>query len=132
MSAGKREETREPGIEDERQEEVYGKGFPEAACEMGITHAAFAQAASCANDTYLQAHFRRLTARRGVHKAVIGVAHSQFIRCVALAASPGEQYQYLGGDYFDRRNERHVRQRLVRRLEYLGYDVKLEPKIPAA
>jgi len=96
---------------------------------------AFAQAAwaaSRANGTYLQAHFRRLTARRGVHKAVIGVAHSQFIRCVVLAASPGEQYQDLGGDYFDRHNEQQIRQRLVRRLESLGYDVKLEPKTSAA
>lgn len=96
---------------------------------------AFAQAAwaaSRANDTYLQAHFRRLAGRRGVRKAVIGVAHSQFIRCVALTASPGEQYQDLGGDYFDRRNERYISQRLVRRLESLGYDVKLEPKPTAA
>jgi transposase len=96
---------------------------------------AFAQAgwaASRAAGTYMQAHFRRLCSRRGAKKAVMAVAHSQFIRCVLLTASPGECYTELGGDYFDRRNERHVRERLVTRLQSLGYKVTLEPLQPAA
>jgi transposase len=96
---------------------------------------AFAQAgwaASRARDTYMQAHFRRLCSRRGAKKAVMAVAHSQFIRCVRLTASPGECYHELGADYFDRRNEHHVRDRLVARLQTLGYNVTLQPMEPAA
>ena len=96
---------------------------------------AFAQAgwaASRAHDTYMQAHFRRLCSRRGAKKAAMAVAHSQFIRCVCLTASPGEAYTDLGGDYFDRRNERHVKERLVSRLQSLGYKVSLETLEPAA
>lgn len=96
---------------------------------------AFAQAgwaASRANDTYMQAHFRRLCSRRGAKKAVMAVAHSQFIRCVRLSASPGECYQELGGDFFDRRNERYATRRLVTRLESLGYKVTLEQVESAA
>jgi transposase len=96
---------------------------------------AFAQAgwaASRAAGTYMQAHFRRLCSRRGAKKAVMAVAHSQFIRCVLLSASPGECYQDLGGDYFDRRNEQHVTQRLVNRLQALGYRVTLQPLEPPA
>jgi len=96
---------------------------------------AFAQAgwaAARAKGTYMQAHFRRLCSRRGSKKAVMAVAHSLFIRCVRLSASPGECYQELGGDYFDRRNERHVAKRLVTRLQSLGYKVTLERLDPAA
>jgi transposase len=96
---------------------------------------AFAQAgwaASRANDTYMQAHFRRLCSRRGAKKAAMAVAHSQFIRCVLLSASPGECYQELGGDYFDRRNQQHLTRRLVGRLESLGYKVTLQPLDSAA
>jgi len=96
---------------------------------------AFAQsgwAASRANGTYMQAHFRRLCSRRGAKKAVMAVAHSQFLRCVLLSTLPGECYQELGGDFFDRRNERHATRRLVTRLESLGYKVALERADPAA
>jgi len=90
---------------------------------------AFAQAgwaASRARGTYMQAHFRRICSRRGAKKAVMAVAHSQFIRCVLLAASSGNGYQELGGDYFDRRNKKRSTERLVARLKTLGYKVTLE------
>ncbi len=96
---------------------------------------AFAQcgwAASRAAGTYMQAHFRRLCSRRGAKKAVMAVAHSQFIRCVVLTASADLRYHELGGDYFDRRNEHHVRERLVARLQKLGYQVTLKPAESAA
>jgi len=38
----------------------------------------------------------------------------------------------LGGNYFDEWDRQAVQKRLVRRLEKLGYQVKLEPTSPAA
>ena len=37
----------------------------------------------------------------------------------------------LGGHYFDEWDRQAVQKRLVRRLERLGYEVKLEPTSPA-
>jgi len=88
---------------------------------------AFVQAAwsaQRANGTYMQAHFRRIQVRRGPRKAAVAVAHSLFVRCFLLVAR-GSQYQELGGNYFDERRKERVTQRLVRRLEELGYKVSL-------
>ena len=43
----------------------------------------------------------------------------------------GTEYVELGGDYFDKRNQQQVQQRLVKRLEQLGYKVTLEPTVAA-
>jgi len=88
---------------------------------------AFVQAGLCtqrANGTYMQAHYRRIRARRGPKKAAVAAAHSLFVRCFMLAAT-GEEYRELGGNYFDERRKQAVTQRLVRRLEDLGYAVAL-------
>jgi transposase len=89
---------------------------------------AFTQAAwsaQRANGTYMQAHFRRLRTRRGAKKAAMAVAHSLFVRCVMLARS-GASYRELGGSYFDERRKDAIAQRLVRRLETLGFAVSLK------
>lgn len=91
--------------------------------------AAFTQAAWAAqraNGTYMQAHFRRLRARRGAKKAAGAVAHSLFVRCFQLVAT-GAAYQELGGAYFDERKKEAVARRMVKRLEGLGYNVTLMP-----
>jgi len=43
-----------------------------------------------------------------------------------------EEYHDLGGRYFDERDRQAVEQRLVCRLEALGYAVSLQPTTPAA
>ena len=91
---------------------------------------AFIQAAwsaKRANGTYMQAHFRRVQTHRGPKKAAGAVAHSLFVRCFVLA-SRGGTYQDLGPTYFDERRKEVVTQKLVRRLENLGYDVSIAPK----
>jgi transposase len=96
--------------------------------------AAFTQAGwacSRANNTYMQAHFRRICGRRGVKKAALAVGHSLFVRCVELTRRGGE-YHELGGTYFDQRKEQAVTNRLVRRLQSLGYAVDLKKLNPAA
>jgi transposase len=52
---------------------------------------------------------------------------SRYIRAYYLLVRE-TTYQELGGNYFDERNRQRVEQRLVRRLERLGYQVSLEPK----
>jgi hypothetical protein len=84
-----------------------------------------------ANNTYMQAHFRRLCTRRGAKKAALAVAHSLFVRCVEMTRN-GSEYAELGGSYFDERKKQAVTARLVRRLQSLGYAVDLRPLQQAA
>ncbi len=88
---------------------------------------AFVQAALCtqrAHGTYMQAHYRRLRARRGPKKAAVAVAHSLFVRCFMLVAT-GQEYQELGSSYYDERRKQAITRRLVGRLQELGYEVAL-------
>ncbi len=43
-----------------------------------------------------------------------------------------EEYQELGGNDFDERDQQAVTRRLVQRLPKLGYDVSLQPAAIAA
>lgn len=88
-----------------------------------------AWAVSRQKNNYLAALYRRLAARRGGKRAVIAVAHALLVmafhmlqRCV--------DYIELGGDFFDRINQRRVTHALVRRLERLGNRVILQPIQP--
>ncbi len=90
-----------------------------------------AQAAARTKDTYLAAQFRRLAARRGKKKAIVAVGHSILVSAYHLLTH-GVTYADLGGSYFDEREARATERRLVRRLEGLGYRVRLEPAVPAS
>lgn len=85
-----------------------------------------AHAAGRRKDHYLGAQYRRLASRRGKQRAAIAVAHSILIIAYHMLQR-GTEYIELGGDYFDKRNQQQVQQRLVKRLEHLGYKVTLEP-----
>jgi transposase len=89
-----------------------------------------AWAASRKKDSYFYAQHRRIASRRGVKRATMAVAHTILCVCWELL-SKGECYQDLGRDYFDRTNEDRVKRQLVKRLEKLGYAVKIE-KMDAA
>ena len=86
-----------------------------------------AHAAARSKNTYLAAQYNRLAARRGAKRAIIAVAHSIVVIIYHLLTRD-EPYQDLGGNYFDERKRDSVTNRLVHRLEKLGYDVALEPK----
>jgi transposase len=92
----------------------------------GLTQAAWA--ASRTKDTYLSAQYHRLAGRRGKKRAIVAVAHS--ILVIAYHVLKRHQpYQELGANYFDERKKESVAQRLTKRLEKLGYQVKLEPMV---
>ena len=85
-----------------------------------------AHAAARAKGTSPAAQYRRLAARRGKAKAAVAVGHTILV----IAYHPlteGTTYRDLGGNDFDERDRQGVRQRLVHRLEGLGYAVLLTP-----
>ncbi len=85
-----------------------------------------AHVASKTKDTYLAAHYRRIAARRGKKRALIALGHTILVM-IYYILTRREPYQELGATYFDERDRQRVEQRLVRRLERLGYTVNLQP-----
>ncbi|MBO0789500.1 MAG: IS110 family transposase [Ktedonobacteraceae bacterium] len=85
-----------------------------------------AHAAMHTKECYLSAHYQRLALRRGGKKATIAVGHTLLVVIYHLL-SEEQDYQELGGNYFDEWDRQAVQKRLVRCLEKLGYQVKLEP-----
>ena len=83
-----------------------------------------AHAAARTKCAYLQAHYRRLAARRGKRRAAVAVGNTSLVIAYDLLRD-GTDYHDLGHNFFDARDRRHVEHRLLRRLEGLGYEVKL-------
>jgi hypothetical protein len=90
-----------------------------------------ANAAARSKNTYLAAQYHRLAARRGRQKALVALAHTLLVMAYYVLLRE-EEYQELGGSYFDERDRQAVQRRLVRRLENLGYQVVLQPAAPVA
>lgn len=89
-----------------------------------------AWAAVRSKNTYLSSMYRRLAPRRGAKKAIVAVAHSMLIS-IYYMLTRGTDYIELGSTYFDERHHLRTKNRLVHRLEALGYQVTLEA-VPAA
>lgn len=89
-----------------------------------------AWAASRSKETYLAAQYRHLAGRRGKKRAIVAVAHSILVMAYHIL-SRREPYREAGANYFDERKRNAVVNRLTRRLEKLGYAVRIEP-IPVA
>jgi transposase len=85
-----------------------------------------AHVAAKTRDTYLAAQYRRIAARRGKKRALIALGHSVLVMIYHILTKR-TPYQELGGTYFDERERHHVQQRLVHRLERLGFAVTLAP-----
>ena len=76
--------------------------------------------------SYYQAQYLRLRSRRGPQKAICAVAAS-ILTAVYNMLKNGTVYQDLGADHFNRRSKITHTQRLVKRLENLGYAVEIQP-----
>jgi len=83
-----------------------------------------ARAASRSKDNYLAAQYARLKGKRGDGKAVVAVAHSMLVIAYHVLLRK-EPYRDLGADYFLSRQSDAHKNRLVRQLERLGYQVSL-------
>jgi transposase len=77
-------------------------------------------------DSYLQAQFYRIKARRGPKKAIMAVAAS-ILTAIYHMLKDGTMYKDLGRNHFDRRSTDKQKQRLVKRLAELGYAVEIKP-----
>jgi transposase len=77
-------------------------------------------------DSYLQAQFLRLKARRGPKKAITAVAAS-ILTAIYHMLQDGTTYQDLGSNHFQNRSKSRQTLRLVKRLTDLGYEVALKP-----
>ncbi len=78
---------------------------------------------------YLSAQHARLTARRGMGRAQVAVAHSILVSAYWMLTRD-EPYRDLGADWLARRNDEAHARRLVAQLERLGHTVVLDQ--PAA
>src|SRR5208282_3928592 len=85
-----------------------------------------AWAAARKKGSYLKAQFHRLRARRGAKKAVGAVAASILTAAYHMIAN-GAFYEDLGADHFERRAKPNQIQRLVAKIQGLGYDVEIKP-----
>lgn len=75
---------------------------------------------------YLQAQFHRLRARRGAKKAIIGVAASMLTAAWHMLRD-GTEWHDLGAAHFDRADAQKTANRLIRRLQQIGYTVQVTP-----
>jgi transposase len=89
-----------------------------------------AAAAARKKGSYLQAQFHRLRARRGVKKALGGVAASILTAAYEMLKT-GALYEDLGSHHFDKSGKAKTIHRLVSRLQNLGFAVQITP-VPAA
>ena len=115
QSAGKRRSTR------------MRKGAP----WLKTTLVQCALAAARKKASYLQAQFHRLRARRGAKKAIGAVAASILTAAYHMLKT-GALYEDLGADHFDKRGKGKQIDRLVRRLQNLGFAIEITPVAAAA
>lgn len=73
---------------------------------------------------YLQAQFHRIRARRGAKKAIIAVAASM-LTAIWHMLRDGTEWQDLGAAHFDRADAQKTANRLIRRLQQIGFNVQL-------
>jgi transposase len=85
-----------------------------------------AWAAASKKNSYHRAQFQRLKARRGPKKAIIAVAASMLTAAYHMLRD-GTVFQDLGAGHYDRIDRAKTAQRLMRRLQQLGYVVDLRP-----
>lgn len=85
-----------------------------------------AWAASRTKNTFYNARFHRLAARRGKKRAAIAVAHS-ILKSVYHVLKDDVSYHELGAEYLNSRIEDKRKKYLKKELEKMGYTVQIEP-----
>jgi transposase len=76
--------------------------------------------------SYFGAFYQRLLVRRGKKRAILAVAHKVLVVIYHLLKYR-RSYADLGADFFDTHNRQRIANRLIHRLNELGYTVQLEP-----
>lgn len=89
-----------------------------------------AHAAAKQQGTYLKDKYWRLKSRRGARRAAVAIGRKILIIAYNMMKT-GKNYVELGEAYLDAADEASVRDNIVRRLQRLGYEVRLEKKAAA-
>jgi len=92
---------------------------------LKVTLKQAAWAAIRVKNSYLSAQFHRIKARRGARKAIVAVTASMLTAAYYMLQRY-VSYTELTSGYFDTRNKVRVANRLVRRLQNLGYEVSIK------
>jgi hypothetical protein len=77
-------------------------------------------------DSYFRALFYRLKSRQGAKKAIVAVAHSLLVTWYHMVKN-GTCFHDLGAEYFHHLDADRLRDRHVKHLKTLGYEVILTP-----
>ena len=106
-----------------------------AAARKGNIHlkTTLVQAAVCAARTkgsYYKDKYHRLKARRGSLRAAMAIAHKILVAVFHMLAKT-IPFQELGETFLDQQARTRTTRNLVRRLNNLGYDVLIRPKVAA-
>ena len=116
-----------PGNNESAGKKRSGKMRPgNRALRTALVQAA--HAASRKKRCYFAALYHRLAARRGRKRAIMAVAHAILV-CAYAMLQHHEPYRELGENYFDQLNPTALVNRLVRRIEKLGYKVSWEEPV---
>jgi len=99
------------------------------ALRQALVQAAWAAART--KSTYLAAQYHRLAGRRGKKRAAVAVGHTILVIAYHMLRRH-EPYRDLGANYFDERKKDSIVNRLMRRIQKLGYAVSLQPSPAAA
>jgi transposase len=86
--------------------------------------------AAKAKGTYYKEKYYRLKARLGAKRAAMAIAHKIAVAVFHILAE-GTEFRELGPAHLDRLHKHRVTKGLVRRLDALGYQVILRPKLAA-
>jgi transposase len=116
-----------PGHHESAGKHLSGKTRKGSRWLRQVLRAA-AHVAAKTTQTSLAAQYQRIAARRGKKRALMALGHTILI-IVYYLLTRKQPYQDLGTAYFDKREHHRVQQRLVHRLERLGYQVSLQPSV---
>jgi transposase len=81
--------------------------------------------------TYLGEQYRQIGKRRGRKRAAVAVGHSILTIYYHMMAS-GASYQEKGVEYLQVLKHQHLKQRLIQRIERMGYQVVERPVVSAS
>ena len=90
--------------------------------KASLTEAAWA--AGRTKGTYMRSQYRRLASRRGKKRALVAVGHTILIIAYHIMKER-KPYFELGEDFFEKLNTDRLKHYHAKRLESLGYSVKL-------
>lgn len=97
--------------------------------KRALTQAAWA--ASRAKKSFFSARYKRLVRRRGAQRSIVAEAHS-ILKAIYHMLKNHTPFNDLSAEHYKQSvNETSAKRSLVRSLERMGYDVKLEPKAVA-